>query len=335
MSSASATRQAPNLPAIDRINPRPSITRKPPMPVLASSLARGYEPPAASAIDQVDLAVIIPAHNEEHAVRPTIDRIRAALSRLPIRHEIVLIDDASRDGTRGAAESAGVTVIASPVNRGYGWALKRGIAATKSEFVAILDADGTYPPEALPKLLELAQSADMAVGDRSGAMGNVPWVRRPAKWVLNKLANFLARQKIPDLNSGLRVFRRHSLERFVALLPDGFSFTSTITLCMMCSYMQVVYMPIDYGKRIGHSKVRPVDFLNFILLVLRIVVLFQPLRVFMPLGAVLFLLGLAKAAYDLTLWNLSESAVFFLLAALIIWSLGLIADMISRLHLRP
>jgi hypothetical protein len=199
----------------------------------------------------------------------------------------------------------------------------------------ILDADGTYPPEVLPQLLDLARTADMAVGDRSQAMANVPWVRRPAKWILNKLANFLAQREIPDLNSGYRVFRRESLQRFIQLLPDGFSFTTTITLCMLCSYMQVVYLPIEYGKRVGHSKIRAVDFFNFVMLVLRIVMLFQPLRIFMPLGALLFVLGTVKAIYDVTLWNLSESAVFCMLAALIVWSLGLIADMIARLHLRP
>lgn len=282
-----------------------------------------------------DLCVIIPAHNEEGAVEMTVARVREVLAPLSIRHEIILVDDGSKDGTRAAAERAGARVIASPVNRGYGWALKRGIGASQSAYVAILDADGTYPPEVLPHFLELAQSAEMVVGDRSNAMNNVPWIRRPAKWVLSKLANFLARQKIPDLNSGLRVFQRAPLERFLALLPDGFSFTSTITLCMICSYMRVDYVPIDYGKRIGNSKIRAVDFFNFVMLVLRIVMLFQPLRIFMPLGAVLFALGLAKGIYDLTLMNLSESAIFCLLAALIMWSLGLIADMISRLHLRP
>lgn len=283
----------------------------------------------------LDLTVVIPAHNEEHAAGPTVESVRAVLETLSLSYEIIVVDDGSRDGTWAAAERAGARVMGSPVNRGYGWALKRGIGASNSHFVAILDADGTYPPEALPELLELAKSADMVVGDRSSAMSNVPWIRRPAKWVLSKLANFLARQKIPDLNSGLRVFNRSSLERFIALLPDGFSFTSTITLCMLCSYMRVVYVPIVYGKRIGHSKIRAVDFFNFVLLVLRIVMLFQPLRIFMPLGAVLFALGAAKSIYDMTLMNLSESAIFCLLAALIIWSLGLIADMISRLHLRP
>jgi glycosyltransferase involved in cell wall biosynthesis len=289
----------------------------------------------ASVPDLLDLSVIIPAHNEEHAAGPTVENVRAILQTLSLNFEIIVVDDGSIDGTWAAAESAGARVIGSTVNRGYGWALKRGISASNSHYVAILDADGTYPPEALPELLERARSVDMVVGDRSAAMNNVPWIRRPAKWVLSKLANFLVRQRIPDLNSGMRVFRRSSLERFIALLPDGFSFTSTITLCMLCSYMPVVYVPIAYGKRIGSSKIRAVDFFNFVLLVLRIVMLFQPLRIFMPLGAVLFAVGVAKAAYDMTLLNLSESAVFCLLASLIIWSLGLIADMISRIHLRP
>jgi glycosyltransferase involved in cell wall biosynthesis len=305
------------------------------MHTVITPVAPAVAPPALPDIGVCDVSVVIPAHNEEHAVGPTIERVRDVLRMLPLSFEIILVDDGSTDGTRAMAERAGARVIGSTANRGYGWALKRGIASGRSTYVVILDADGTYPPEMLPDLLELAKSAEMVVGDRSAAMNNVPWIRRPAKWILSKLANFLARQKIPDLNSGLRVFDRPSLERFIALLPDGFSFTSTITLCMICSYMRVVYVPIDYGKRIGHSKIRAVDFFNFVMLVLRIVMLFQPLRIFMPLGAVLFVLGVAKTIYDVTLQNLSESAVFCLLAALIIWSLGLIADMISRLHLRP
>jgi glycosyltransferase involved in cell wall biosynthesis len=291
--------------------------------------------PVVAAPETLGLDVIIPAYNEEHAVFSTIERVRAVLANIPVRSDVVLVDDGSTDATRAVAEQAGARVISAPLNNGYGWALKRGIAETSSEYIAILDADGTYPPEKLAQMLELAKAADMVVGDRSAAMGNVPLVRRPAKWILGKLADFLAQRKIPDLNSGFRVFRRTSLERFIPLLPDGFSFTTTITLCMLCSRMQVVYLPIDYGKRIGHSKIRAVHFFDFILLVLRIVMLFQPLRIFLPLGTVLFLLGVAKTVYDITLMNLSESAIFALLAALIVWALGLIADMIARLHLRP
>ncbi len=286
-------------------------------------------------LQRFDVSVVIPAHNEERAAGATVEKVRAVLSKLPVHYEIILVDDGSTDGTRLAAERAGARVLVSRVNGGYGSALKRGIAASNSEYVAILDADGTYPPEMLTQMLELAKSADMVVGDRGAAMNNVPLIRRPAKWILNRLANFLAKRAIPDLNSGLRVFRRESLARFIPLLPEGFSFTTTITLCMLCSKMEVAYLPVGYAKRIGHSKIRATDFFTFVLLVLRIVMLFEPLRIFMPVGGVLFVLGMAKTVYDITLMNLSESAIFALLAALIIWSLGLIADMISRLHLRP
>lgn len=284
---------------------------------------------------QKELAIVVPAFNEAQAIGATIAALKAMLARTGIDGEIVVVDDGSKDGTGDAAEAAGVRVIRQEENSGYGYALKTGIAATQSKFVAIIDADGTYPVDKIPEMLDLCRNADMVVGDRGADMKNVPLIRRPPKWVLNTLANVLARRKIPDLNSGLRVFKRDSLERFVQLLPDGFSFTTTITLSMICSNLRIVYTPIAYSKRVGQSSMKPTAFFTFILLVLRIIVFFQPLRVFMPLGGVLFLLGMAKVVYDFTKMNLSESAIFALLAALVVWSLGLIADMISRLHLRP
>jgi hypothetical protein len=201
--------------------------------------------------------------------------------------------------------------------------------------VAIIDADGTYPASSLPEMLEFARTADMVVAARDVWMTNVPLVRRPAKFILSKFANFLAQRKIPDLNSGLRVFRRSSLVRFLPLLPTGFSFTTTITLCMICSDLIVKYVPIDYRRRVGRSSMRVGDFFNFLMLVLRAIVLFNPLRVFIPIGTLLFLLGGTKLIYDLFLvGNLSESAVLGVLAAIMIWTFGLLADMVSRLHLR-
>jgi hypothetical protein len=175
----------------------------------------------------------------------------------------------------------------------------------------------------------------MVVGSRGSAMKNVPWLRRPPKLFLNKLASFLVERRIPDLNSGLRVFRRSELMPFLPLLPRNFSFTTTITLCMATNDKRIAYIPIEYGKRIGQSKMKPVDFLNFIVLILRAVTLFNPLRVFIPLGLVLFAVGIGKLVYDIFSEKVSGTTVLAFLAALIIWSLGLLADMISRLHLRP
>ncbi len=293
---------------------------------------------AASLVSEVDgmsLSVVIPAYNEQGAVRETIEEVRAAMEPLGIPYEIIVVDDGSEDNTLEIARQTGVIVDSNQVNTGYGASLKRGIKRASHEYVAIIDADGTYPPHYLPGMLALCRDQDMVVGDRGAAMKNVPLIRRPAKWVLNTFASFLAERKLNDLNSGLRVFRKSELVPFIPLLPQKFSFTTTITLCMSCNGKRMIYTPIEYGKRVGKSKIRPVDFLNFIILVLRMTVLFNPLRVFIPLGLGLMALGGVKFVYDVWMDNLSETTIFAFLSALIIWSLGLIADMISRLHLRP
>lgn len=283
----------------------------------------------------LSLSVVIPAYNEEGAVEHTIDDVRRELNAIGIPYEIIVIDDGSSDRTLEIARSTGVVVDTNQVNTGYGASLKRGIKHAQYEYVAIIDADGTYPARYLPSMLSMCRNQDMVVGDRGAAMKNVPWIRKPAKWVLNTFASFLAERRLNDLNSGLRVFRKSELVPFIPLLPQKFSFTTTITLCMSCNGKRMIYTPIEYGKRVGKSKIRPVDFINFIILVLRMTVLFNPLRVFIPFGLALMGLGIVKFVYDIWMDNLSETTIFAFLSALIIWSLGLIADMISRLHLRP
>lgn len=283
----------------------------------------------------LSLSIVIPAFNEEGAVRHTIDDVRREMDATGVPYEIIVIDDGSEDRTLEIARESGVIVDANQVNTGYGASLKRGIKLAQHEYVAIIDADGTYPARYLPPMLKMCRAQDMVVGDRGAAMKNVPWIRKPAKWVLNTFASFLAERRLNDLNSGLRVFRKSELVPFIPLLPQKFSFTTTITLCMSCNGKRMIYTPIEYGKRVGKSKIRPVDFLNFIILVLRMTVLFNPLRVFIPLGLILMGLGATKFVYDIWMDNLSETTIFAFLSALIIWSLGLIADMISRLHLRP
>ncbi len=283
----------------------------------------------------MSLSVVIPAYNEEGAVRQTVEDVRREMDATGIPYEIIVIDDGSSDNTLAMAKATGAIVDSNQVNTGYGASLKRGIKLAQYEYVAIIDADGTYPARYLPSMLALCRNQDMVVGDRGASMKNVPMIRKPAKWMLNSLASFLAERRLNDLNSGLRVFRKSELVPFVPLLPQKFSFTTTITLCMSCNGKRMIYTPINYGKRVGKSKIRPVDFLNFIILVLRVIVLFNPLRIFIPLGLGLIGLGTVKFVYDIYMDNLSETTIFSFLAAMIIWSLGLIADMISRLHLRP
>lgn len=279
------------------------------------------------------VSVVVPAYNEEGAIEATVGALREVTRPLEAS-EIIVVDDGSADRTAELAERAGARVISLAENRGYGAALKTGIAAATHDTLVIIDADGTYPPDAIPKLLAHIERYDMVVGARVGPGAAIPRVRRPAKWVLGRLASFLAGRRIPDLNSGLRVIRRDVVERFEHLLPSGFSFTTTITLAVLCSDGLIRYEPIDYYERVGESKIRPVHAVEFLLLVLRTVVYFNPLKVFLPLGAVFFGGGLIKFGYDLVIGNFSETALLGFLGGALLWSVGLLSDQIARVALR-
>ena len=282
-----------------------------------------------------DLAVILPAYNEAGGIVDTLARVRGVMGALPYSSEIVVVDDGSTDGTGQKAAECGVRVITHPWNRGYGAALKTGVLNTEAAAIMIMDADCSYPPDAIPRLIGRLDKADMVVGTRELGSEGVAWIRRPGKWMLNSFASYLVGLHIPDLNSGQRVMKRNVLLKYMHLCPSGFSFTSTITLAMLANGHPVIYEPIEYLKRAGKSKIRAGHFVSFILLVVRSIVLFNPLKVFLPLGALLFLIGVAKLIQDIIKDNLSETAVMAFLAAIIVWSVGLLADMIARLQMQP
>lgn len=277
------------------------------------------------------VSVVIPAYNEGPHIAEGLRAVQDAMERTGWEFEIIVVDDGSSDDTAAAAAGAGIRVVQHRRNRGYGAALKTGIAATRYGWVLITDADGTYPAEAIPSLLAAASENDMVVGARTGATVRIPLVRRPAKWFLGVLASYLAGRRLPDLNSGLRLMRKSLIERYAHLLPSGFSFTTTITLATACNNHDVEYVSIDYHTRQGDSKIRPWHAYEFMLLILRTIVFFNPLKVFIPLGAVLMAAGLAKFAYDVTQDNLSESAIFAMLTAMLFWAVGLLADQNSRI----
>jgi glycosyltransferase involved in cell wall biosynthesis len=285
--------------------------------------------------DSPDLAVLVPAFNEIDGIERTIESARQVLTGLPLETELIVIDDGSTDGTGARAAASGVRVVTHPLNRGYGAALKSGVLATRAKAIAILDADCTYAPDAIPRLYAQLADADMVIGARKLTSSGVAWIRRPGKWMLNRFASFLVGREIPDLNSGQRVMKRAAVLRYMHLCPNGFSFTSTITMAMMANGHAVRFEPIDYARRAGTSKIRPSHFGAFMLLVVRAIVLFNPLKVFLPLGALLFLAGTAKLVQDVIRWNLSETAVMAFLAAIVVWAVGLLADMISRLQMQP
>lgn len=277
------------------------------------------------------VSIVIPAFNEGPHIAAQIHAVRAEMERTDWAFEILVVDDGSEDGTGEVAAAEAVRVLRHRRNRGYGASLKSGIEVAAHDWILIIDADGTYPTEAIPALLAQAGSHEMVVGARLGAQVRVPLVRRPAKWFLGRLASYLAEQELPDINSGLRLIDRRLVDAYRSLLPDGFSFTTTITLAAAVNGHEVGYVPIDYHARLGNSKIRAWHAYDFTLLILRTIVYFNPLRVFIPMGVILALAGLAKFAYDVTLGNLSESAVLALLGALIIWAVGLLADQNARM----
>ena len=278
------------------------------------------------------VSIVVPAFNEENGISDTLDDIRQTMAETCHDYEIIVVDDGSADQTGPRARRDGVRVIQHEANRGYGASLKTGIRAAKGDWIVITDADGTYPNDRIPDLLEYANENEMVVGARTGGAAKIPLVRRPMKWILSKLANYLAETRIPDYNSGLRAFRRDLALRFFRILPSGFSFTTTITLASLSQGFRVKYIPIAYYKRTGKSKIKPVrDTYNFFMLIIRTVLYFNPLRVFMPAGFALLLLGLAKMAHEIAIGGgLAETSVLLLLAAFQTVALGLLADMIDK-----
>jgi len=279
-------------------------------------------------------SIVIPAFDEEAAISSSISQIREVLDPSDYDYEIIVVDDGSQDKTAELARAEGVHLVELPENQGYGAALKAGIRHSAHEVIVITDADGTYPAKYIPELVDQLGMYDMVVGTRTGEEVAVSWTRMPAKWVLRKLASYLAGRYIPDLNSGLRVMRKSLIRRFAHLLPSGFSFTTTITLAALCSGSLVKYSPIDYHKRIGKSKIRPHHAFDFTLLIIRTIVYFNPLKVFIPLGGIFFLGGLAKFIYDLYIGNLSETALLGFIGAAILWAVGLLSDQIAKVALR-
>lgn len=285
------------------------------------------------------LSILIPVFNEQNAVAQTVQDLHAALSSMHEPFEIVVIDDASTDQTASILESlklSNLLILRQPINKGYSASLKVGIRHSTGELIGITDADGTYPVADFPALIKelRATKADMVVGQRPKQQ--IPLIRRPGKAIVNTLANTLTGIKIPDLNSGMRVFTRALALEFMHLYPQRFSFTMTITLGALTNDYLVRYIPIEYGKRIGKSTMSSglnglKNLGHFCSLIVRIITYFRPLRFFawpsgilMGLGLLLSLISLIQDA------NIPDSGVLLLVAGLQIGLVGLVAEAVAR-----
>ena len=277
------------------------------------------------------LSVLIPAYNEEGALAETIAAIekhRAAFAEM----EIIVINDGSNDRTGEIARTLPVTLIEHETSRGYGASLKDGLRQAKGEMILIADADGTYPLEEIPRLAANMTGFDMIIAARTGELVKIPFSRRIGKWIITQLAEYLSRTKIPDLNSGFRIFRKDVALRFIAMYPDGFSFTTTITLAMLTNHYRVKFLPINYHKRVGKSSIHPIrDFINFTILIIRICACFKPLNVFVPPAILLVLLGIIKGTIDYTQQHhLGGLSIMMTLTGIQTLFIGLLADLIDQ-----
>ena len=279
----------------------------------------------------LSVSVLIPAFNEEESIAATVAAIRQ-FDQYVQALEIIVINDGSSDRTGEIARGLPVTLLEHETNLGYGAGLKNGLRHAKHDYILIADADGTYPLEDIPRLLAEAEENAMVVGARTGAIVQVPTLRKPAKWIITRLAEYLSNRKIPDLNSGFRIFRRDVAMRFIELYPDGFSFTTTITLAMLTNHYAVKFIPINYHRRVGKSSIKPLrDFTNFTILIIRICAYFKPLNVFVPPALFLILAGLVKGGIDYHhQGHLGLLGIVLALTGVQMLFIGLLADLIDH-----
>ncbi len=289
------------------------------------------------------LTVLLPAFNEENAIGSVLEEIVTALAEEAYSYEIVVVDDGSTDRTAEVVEqfaancfNTQVRLIRCPIRRGAGAARKVGIREARGEIIVMLDADGSYDAASIPKLLEYFPAYDQVNGARTSEQGTLPILRATAKWLIRRLACYLTGCKIPDLNTGLKAFKREAMVPWLWVIPDGFSCVTTMTLAHLTNGYAVKYVPVPYRKRIGRSKFHPIkDTLSYLSTVIRIVLYFRPLKVFLPLAGFLMGAGVLKSWWSFrTTGSMQESDIVVLVAGFMTCMLGLLAEVIVAHHRR-
>jgi glycosyltransferase involved in cell wall biosynthesis len=285
-------------------------------------------------IDEVDVSVVLPVYNERGHVREEIDRIQRALAASPYTFEIIVVDDGSDDGSETELPAIeGIRLIRHNRNRGSGSARRTGTTAARGRVVVWTDTDMSYPNDEIPSLVKELDGHDQVVGARRTEEGTYRLLRMPAKWFIRKLASYLTETDIPDLNSGLRAFRRDVAMQYVHQLPAGFSCVTTLTMSFLANGYSVKYVPIDYRPRAGTSKFHWWrDTKRYLLQVVRLSLSYNPLKVFLPIGLILLVVGLFKLGYD---WvdkdfRLAANTLLILFASLQAITVGLLADLVVR-----
>ncbi len=281
------------------------------------------------------VSIVIPAFNEADAIAGVVRELAAAA---PWR-EILVIDDGSTDQTAANAAAAGATVIRQPYNKGNGAAVKAGIRAASGDYMLIIDGDGQHKPSDALRLTALLGEYDLVVGARSSAT-QASAMRRLGNGVLNWLSGYLAERQIPDLTSGFRAARLDYLREFLFLLPNGFSTPTTTTLAFIKAGHSVRFEPVEARQRTGHSKIRlSSDGVKFLVIILRVITIYSPMRIFLPVSGVSFLLGFGYAVWTTYVemvtrqsWmvgHITNSSVLLIMFAVVVFLVGLVSEQIS------
>jgi len=277
------------------------------------------------------ISIIIPVYNEKSVVIKTIDDIKNILQDFESKYELIVVNDGSSDGTGEVLEKRNdFTLISRKENRGYGYSLKEGIKNANGEKILIIDADGSYPIESIPTLIKESESYEMVIGERTGEKVSISIFNKTAKLILRILIFLLTSKWIKDINSGLRIFNKEIALKNWGIIPDGFSFTTTITVVTLIQNIKIRFIPINYYKRIGLSKIKPIrDFIGFIILVIRVTSFFNPLRFFIPISFLFFILTILRVTRDILMFNSIETlSVLLFIISLQTFFFGLIADII-------
>ncbi|MGE5834656.1 MAG: glycosyltransferase family 2 protein [Acidobacteriota bacterium] len=279
--------------------------------------------------DPRTVSVVVPALNEGAAIAEVVRQLAGAAAWA----EILVVDDGSSDDTAARATAAGARVLRHPYTKGNGAAVKTGIRAASGEFLLIMDGDGQHPPSDAVRLASRLGEYDLVVGARApGTQAGL--TRRAGNAVLNGLASFLTEREIPDLTSGFRAARRECLLEFLHLLPNGFSTPTTTTMAFVRAGYNVAFEPIDARQRVGESKIRlSRDGPKFLLIMMRVMTIFSPLRIFLPISVVSFLTGAAYALYTIIeQGKIPNGAVLLIMFAVIVFLVGLVSDQVAALR---
>jgi glycosyltransferase involved in cell wall biosynthesis len=283
-------------------------------------------------MNEVKYSIIIPVYNEEKVVLEIIEEVKMVSSKLGIDYEIIIINDCSKDKSGKIIDQIdGIKAIHHTVNKGYGASLKTGIKNSKYDWILILDADGTYPVKEIPSLVQYTNEYDLVVGARVKKDSAIPFERKFAKKFLNRFASYLAGKKIPDLNSGLRIFRKDIIYKYWELFPERFSFTSTLTMVSLTRGYETKFVPIGYNKREGKSSIKPTDFFRFLRLVLKLSLFFRPLKAFFPVSLVILLLAaLVPILFFIGITDMFLDTTFIVLCATALQTFffGLLAEIV-------